>query len=105
MKKVKYSFLIILCMFLIVGTFTATAEEEIKVFVNGKEVFFDAAPYAENGRTMVPLRAIAEVMGAQVSYGVVNDGGDFSKPLNMVCVSTYDKYIIRCTPQTADGAV
>lgn len=93
MKKVKYSFLIILCMFLIVGTFTATAEEEIKVFANGKEVFFDVAPYAENGRIMVPLRAIAEVMGAQVSYGVVNDGGGFSKPLNMVYLSTYDKYI------------
>ena len=88
MKKSKYVVLIILSILLFVGSFTAMAEEEIKVFVNGKEVSFDTASYAENGRTMVPLRAIAEVMGAQVSYGIVNDGGGFSKPLNMVYLST-----------------
>lgn len=52
---------------------------QINVMVNGKCVkFTDAAPETNNGRTMVPFRAIFEALGAEVSYdgkvhGVLGD--------------------------------
>jgi tetratricopeptide (TPR) repeat protein len=48
-------------------------EKGIKVFVKGRKPTFDAAPFIENGRTMVPVRAIAEALGLKVDYqnGVV----------------------------------
>ncbi|MEW6573864.1 MAG: copper amine oxidase N-terminal domain-containing protein [Bacillota bacterium] len=39
-----------------------------KVFVNGRHPRFDVQPRIMNGRTMVPLRALAESLGSQVNY-------------------------------------
>jgi hypothetical protein len=36
--------------------------------VNGKVVQLDAAPEINNGRTFLPLRAIAETFGAEVTW-------------------------------------
>lgn len=36
--------------------------------VNGKEITLDAPAYLENGRTLVPVRAISEGLGKKVSY-------------------------------------
>lgn len=44
-------------------------EDGIKIVVNGSLVPFDSAPYIdEHDRTMVPLRAIAEALGAEVGW-------------------------------------
>lgn len=40
----------------------------IKVLVNGQKVNFDVYPQIENGRTMVPMRAIFEALGATVEW-------------------------------------
>lgn len=40
----------------------------IKVKVNGVEIDFDVPPLVENGRTLVPIRKIAEALGAQVDW-------------------------------------
>lgn len=45
-----------------------SGEKEITVSVNGNEVIFDQAPIIENGRTLVPLRAIFEALGAEVYW-------------------------------------
>ena len=37
-------------------------------FVNGKSMALDVAPYIVNGRTLVPIRLISEVFGADVSW-------------------------------------
>jgi hypothetical protein len=42
--------------------------EEISVFVDGKHVVFDTPPIVIRGRTLVPLRAIFEAMGADVTW-------------------------------------
>ena len=47
---------------------TVSAEDGITVLVDGNEVIFDAAPFIESGRTMVPVRAISEAMGARVFW-------------------------------------
>ena len=42
--------------------------DEISVIVNGMSVVFDQPPIIENGRTLVPLRAIFESLGAEVEW-------------------------------------
>lgn len=42
--------------------------EVIKVKVNNELVVFDQPPVLENGRTLVPLRAIFEALGAEVGW-------------------------------------
>jgi len=42
--------------------------QEITVSVDGVKVQFDSPPVVVNGRTMVPLRAIFEAMGAEVDW-------------------------------------
>ncbi len=41
---------------------------QIKVLLDGKEISMDVRPVIENGRTLVPLRAIFEALGARVSW-------------------------------------
>lgn len=40
----------------------------IDVIIDGREVAFDVLPRAINGRTMVPMRAIFEALGARVNW-------------------------------------
>ncbi len=45
------------------------ADDAIKVLVNGNEISFsDASPFIEDDRTLVPMRAIFEALGAQVAW-------------------------------------
>jgi hypothetical protein len=44
------------------------AEDAIKIFVNGKEIGSDVPPQIVEGRTLVPLRTVAEALGAQVEW-------------------------------------
>lgn len=46
----------------------ALASDGIKVLVNGEFVQFDVQPQVIDDRTMVPLRAIFEKLGAQVDW-------------------------------------
>ena len=41
---------------------------EIKVLVNGKAVVFDQPPIIDGGRTLVPLRAIFDALGAKTDW-------------------------------------
>ena len=44
------------------------AEENVKVYVDDVQVEFDVQPQLIGGRTMVPLRAIFEALGADVFW-------------------------------------
>lgn len=61
-------FSIILCMALIFTPFAVFAENDITVVLNGESINFDVAPIIKNGRTMVPMRAVFEAFGAEVTY-------------------------------------
>lgn len=37
-------------------------------FVNGTQSYFDVAPYIKNGRTMLPFRKLAELLGCKVDW-------------------------------------
>jgi len=47
---------------------SAPAQSEIRVFLDGHPLSFDAPPIIMNGRTLVPLRAIFEAMNATVNW-------------------------------------
>lgn len=47
---------------------TAFAEREVSVKLNGEALEFDAAPFIENDRTLVPVRKIFESVGANVQW-------------------------------------
>ena len=42
--------------------------KDIKLYYEGREVMYDTPPVIKNDRVLVPLRAIAESMGALVTY-------------------------------------
>ena len=46
----------------------ATAAREISVVLDGAPITFDVAPRLTNNRTMVPVRAIFEALGAEVEW-------------------------------------
>ena len=49
-------------------TTSVLASNEIKVTINNEAVSFDVPPQTINGRTMVPMRAIFEKLGASVEW-------------------------------------
>ena len=46
--------------------------KDIKLLVNNQEVKTQVAPLKENGSTLVPLKVVAEVLGAKVNYDSKN---------------------------------
>lgn len=52
------------------------ASDNIRIFVNGKEIYSDVPPQVIGGRTMVPVRFVAEALNADVKWdqstGAVN---------------------------------
>ncbi len=68
MKKVVA--ILSLCL-AIMSTFMSTvtfASSEIKVEIDSERIEFDVQPQLINNRTMVPLRAIFEALGAEVEW-------------------------------------
>lgn len=68
-KKILMVAVVSLVFALCVGT--ALALEPVRVFVNGNEVIGDTPAQVINGRTMVPIRFVAEALGAEVNYDQV----------------------------------
>ena len=61
----------IICLILIVNLFIPAfvfADKPISVTLNGEKIIFDVEPALIKGRTMVPIRAIFEAMGATVVW-------------------------------------
>ena len=53
----------------LLGTCTViAADNEPTVYLNGEQMTFDVNPFIESDRTLVPMRAIFEAVGASVSW-------------------------------------
>jgi S1-C subfamily serine protease/antitoxin component YwqK of YwqJK toxin-antitoxin module len=50
------------------AVFMANAERDISVLLNDQQIVFDQPPIIESGRTLVPVRAIFEALGATVEW-------------------------------------
>ena len=68
MKIIKKALCLCLIMLIILSTASLAKEEPIKIFVNKGIIPSDQAPIIKNSRVLVPLRVIAEQLGADVSY-------------------------------------
>lgn len=84
MKKI---FLLIFTAILSVGTMiTVLANNDIKVLLNDEYIQFDAEPFIEDGRTLVPIRAITEAMGCEVEWNTGTQTADISNSESNVSV-------------------
>ncbi len=67
MKNINKIFMMILILALCLS-FTAFAQDGIKIYVDNEKVFLDVEPFIENGRTLIPLRGVFEKLGAKVDW-------------------------------------
>lgn len=77
---------------------SANAADPIKVTVDGKAISLDVAPVIESGRTLAPIRAIAEALGAEVQYN------ETTKTVTVTSVGTNIKLAIGSTSATVNNA-
>ncbi len=76
----------VLVMIMAFSNVAFAASNEPSVYFNGNQMSFDVNPYITDGRTLVPMRAIFEAVGATVGwdqdtktvYAVRQKGGDTS---------------------------
>ena len=68
MKKYFALFLAVLICLSAVGMTAFAAAGDVTVTVDGKLIQFDQPPIIVNGRTLVPIRAVCEELGATVSW-------------------------------------
>lgn len=69
MKKIL---VILLCLVSLRAASIALASESITLVVNARQLFPDVPPQIINGRVMVPLRTVAEALGAEVEWDDAN---------------------------------
>lgn len=68
-KLVIKSITLLAAMVLVFGiSAAASADAPVTVYVNGTKLASDVDPIIENGRTLVPMRAIFEALGADVEW-------------------------------------
>jgi len=67
MKKVLCVVLVVIFSLSLI-TISAAAEGDIRVLLNGEELNFDVPPQIIGNRTMVPMRAIFEALGFEVTW-------------------------------------
>jgi hypothetical protein len=60
--------LFIVTVILILGSFTAFADDLIKVSINDELITFDSEPFIENETTLVPMRKIFEALNTDVQW-------------------------------------
>lgn len=73
LKRPGQLMVIILVTVLLAGVcVSAWGQGQIRLLVDGKEIYTDVPPQIIDGRTMVPLRAVAEALGADVRWDDAN---------------------------------
>ncbi|MBF8984016.1 copper amine oxidase N-terminal domain-containing protein [Lutibacter sp. B2] len=64
----KFSSMILVLTLIFSMAISASAVDNIKVTIDGTPVAFDAPPQIVDGRTLVPMRAIFEALGATIGW-------------------------------------
>lgn len=89
------------------------AQSDIKITVDGSPVYFDVAPQIIDGRTMVPIRAIFETIGATVMWNDESKTAVCAKGGTSVrmSVNSSTEYVngspvkMDCAPTIIDGRI
>ena len=66
----RKGFIILLALMLLIGIVpkVSLADDDLSIWVDGKYVTSDSKPFIEDGRTLVPVRFVAESLGYKVSW-------------------------------------
>jgi hypothetical protein len=72
------------------------------VNLNGQTLGFDVPPIIDNGRVMVPMRAIFEALGAQVTWDATSGSVYASSGSNEIKLEIGGQAFINGTPATLD---
>ncbi len=80
---------------------TENSEKNIRVILDGSEIEFDVPPQIINDRTMVPLRAIFEALGYEVSWNGETNTASAKKGGHKICLAE-NMYYISCTGSLYD---
>ena len=67
-KTLKFSITLLIIIGILISVISVNASEQVKVKIDNNEISFDVPPQLIGGRTMVPLRAIFEALGATVQW-------------------------------------
>jgi len=70
MKVLKRAIVMMFVMVLL-GANNVSAQQNISVVLDGTKLSFDVQPQIIDGRTMVPMRAIFEALGAEITWDSV----------------------------------
>lgn len=87
MKKILGIILSVIMLCSTVTAFAQASSDKVTVTMDGQEMEFDVQPVIENGRTLVPMRAIFEALGCAVTY---YDNGEFP----VVMASRGDNFVM-----------
>jgi plastocyanin len=97
MKKKSLALLLSLTLIFSIGVASALAanpsQPEIKIMLDGKSLSFGEQPVIVNGRTLVPYRAIAEKLGATVSYDGASKSVTVTKGSNVYVLGLSSKMV------------
>ncbi len=95
MKKLTSLLLIFIMLFSL--TMVASAKEPVYLYVNGKYIK-DAVGFIENSRTLVPVRALAEQMNAEVIWIEAERKVVLNKPCDKMEYNgtTYENVVATC---------
>ena len=94
MKKVLLKILFAIAIITSVSISGYAANNQVKVNVDGKAVSFDVPPQIINERTMVPIRAIFESLGATVNWDDSTKTAHATDGNFNVSLTLYEKYIV-----------
>jgi len=111
MKKWKLMLCAMLAGLLMMA-WTAHADGDIKVVIEGQEVQFDKSPVADQGTTLVPFRALFERLGLEVEWDqatktVVGRGNGVSIKLQLdrnTAVINGEEVELAAAPRAMDGS-
>lgn len=88
----KRYIVVILSFILLLSIATiARASDTIRLFMNGNEIYTDVSPQIIDGRTMVPIRAVSEALGAEVNWNEYTYSVDIS--LSTADINEYNKFV------------
>ena len=68
MRKLVSVLIVITMVLSVVPAFSVSAANDISVYIDGVRIDLPAAPINVNGTTLVPMRALFEALGAEVSW-------------------------------------
>lgn len=96
MKQISRIFVIFIFLFTLVAGLAPSSvtadsgQRGIAVFVDGLSVSFDVSPLIEEGRTLVPFRALAEALGVTVNWNPETQTITAAKGTNLINLKTDD---------------